>query len=179
MISTRESVRVSSLTVGLAATIGLWTFAAAFAPEILEKFSDYSPWFYGPVWTAAWALFSGVAYTVLRRSHSQNAEGDSLANYRCPEMTATFAPGVSVCASREEKRRLEAATAGFALTISSWVAVLSFTPEAWLDSLNAAPAWFHCLVSVGLWATFSAVIYVALAASERRPPRLRSTESGT
>ncbi len=173
-------MRISSLTVGLAATVGAWTFTAAFLPATVEKLTGYSPWVYGPVSTVVWALFSGVAYAILCRSHGQSAARDSLANYRCPEIAAAAsAPGASVCASREEKRRLGAATAGFALTISTWVAALSFMPEDWLDTLTAAPVWFYCLVSVGLWATFSAVMYLAFVASERRPPRVKSPGSST
>lgn len=179
MNSTRDKVRMSALTVGLAVIVGVWMFVAAFAPEIIEDLGGYSPWVLGPASTAAWALFSGVAYAVLRRSYSQNAATDPLGNYRCPKLAATAnAPDVSLCAGREEKRRLGAATAGFALTIASWVTLLSFMPEAWSDSLNEAPAWFYSLVSIGLWAALSTVMYLAFRASEERPTPLRNKESG-
>ncbi len=170
MTSPRDRVRISSLTVGLAATVGAWTFVAAFAPATLEALGGYSPWIYGPASTAVWALFSGATYALLCRNRDQNAGSDALANYRCPELgIAAPAAGTSVCASREEKTRLGAATAGFALTISTWVAALSFMPEDLLDSLSAAPVWFYCLVSIGLWAAFSTLMYMALSHSDRPP----------
>ncbi len=170
MTTTRDKMRISALTAGLAVMLGVWMFVVAFAPAIIENLGGYSPWVLGPVSTAVWALFSGVAYAVLRRSHSQKAATDLLGNYRCPKLAATArAPYGSLCAGREEKRRLEAATAGFALTISTWVAALSFLPEACLDLLNAAPVWFYCVLSVGLWVASSTVMYMALSQSDRSP----------
>lgn len=174
MTSTRDSARISSLTAGLAVTVSVWAFVAAFVPTILENLGDYSPWILGPVSTGVWALFSTVAYAILCRSHRQSTGTDPLANYRCPEIAAMArAADASLCASREEKRRLGAATAGFALTIGSWVTGLAFMPEAWRDSLDEAPAWFYCLVSIALWAALSTVLYRAFRASGQRLTRLR------
>src|SRR5580700_10986109 len=71
--------------------------------------------------------------------------------------------GPSVCANRDEKNHLAAVTAGFALTITAWVAGLSLMPADWLDPLSAAPAWSYCLGSVGLWAALSRLMYYILA----------------
>jgi len=167
MTSAQDKARVSALTAGLAAVVGIWIFVAAFAPTTIEALGGFSPWFYGPALTAAWALFSGIAYLLLRRTHHA---ADELVNYRCRELEITpYSASTSVCGSRAEKRRLAAVTAGFALTISVWVTALSFLPEDWFNALNAAPVWFYCLVSVGLWGILSAAMRVALAASDHRP----------
>jgi hypothetical protein len=170
MTSAQDKTRVSALMTGLSAVAGSWIFVAAFAPTKLEALGGFSPWFDGPVLTAAWALFSGLAYLLLRRGDIARHAPDEIANYRCRMAETTpYSASASVCASREEKRRLAAATAGFALTISVWVATLSFLPEGWFNALNAAPVWFYCLVSVGLWGLLTAAMRVALEASEHKP----------
>jgi hypothetical protein len=153
-------------------TVVTWIFAAGFAPEKLEALARYSPWLYGPASTGAWALFSAIAYLLIRRSRYQRARDSVDESYHCRELGGA-APtiGSSVCASQNEKDRLAAVTAGFALTISTWVAVLSFMPENWLDSLGEAPAWIYCIASVLLWATLSASTYLIFHASHGRPPR--------
>jgi hypothetical protein len=164
--SARDRERISALTVGLAATVISWTFAAAFAPEKLESLAHYSPWLYGPVSTAAWALFSAVAYLLIRRDGRRKAPQNAQESYRCRELGVREpSNGSSVCANQREKNRLGAVTAGFALTISTWVAALSFMPEGWLDRLGEAPAWVYCIVSVVLWASLSEVMYLIFRAS--------------
>lgn len=157
----RECDRISALAVGLAATVICWTFAGAFAPAELESLSPYSPWLYGPLATAVWALFSGIAYLLISRDQRRRAHLEPREGYRCRD----FAPATSancgwVCANPEEKTRLAALSAGFALTISVWVAALSFLPEGWLDRLGEAPAWTYCLVSLMLWAALSEGMYL-------------------
>jgi len=61
----RDRGRTSALLGGLVVTVAAWTLAAAFAPETLGPLSSYSPWFYGPVTTAVWALFSAIAYLLV------------------------------------------------------------------------------------------------------------------
>jgi hypothetical protein len=169
MTSARDRERFSALMAGLAAMAAAWTFIAAFAPQTLESLGGYSPWFYGPVSTAVWALFSGIAYLFLRGNCRSATSPDTIANYRCRELDNLLrSAGVSVCASREERRRLAGITAGLALTISLWVAALSFLPENWLDFLSAAPVWFYCLTSAGLWGILSTVMYLALRAPDHR-----------
>ena len=160
--------RISALTAGLAATITIWTFAAGYAPSTLERLGEYSPWLYGPVSTAAWAMFSAIAYLLIRRYADQSSR-HSDETYRCRDLGVP-APviGASVCANREEKNRLGAVTAGFALTITAWVGALSLMPPDWLDSLSAAPPWSYCVGSVGLWAALSALMYSFFCAADRR-----------
>jgi hypothetical protein len=166
--SSRERERISALTIGLAASVIAWTFAAAFAPEELESLTRYSLWLYGPAWTAAWALFSALAYLLVRRDR-RKARQNAHEGYRCRELGIRApANGFSICANQREKNRLGAVTAGFALTISAWVGALSFMPEGWLERLGQAPSWVYCVVSVFLWAALSGVMYPIFRASEQR-----------
>jgi bacterioferritin len=168
--SARDRERISALAAGLAATVISWTFAAAFAPEKLEALGHYSPWLYGPAATAAWALFSAIAYLLLRRDRRREAPSNAGEGYRCREL-GVEAPtiGCTVCANQAEKNRLGAVTAGFALTIGTWVAALSFMPEGWLDWLGEAPAWIYCILSIVLWAASSVSMYLIFRASDGRP----------
>lgn len=166
---TRDRDRISALTVGLAATIVIWTFAAAYASSTLEALGEYSPWFYGPVSTLAWAAFSAIAYLVIRRSAQRSSPCQLNETYRCHELgLATPPTGYSVCASRDEKNHLGAVSAGFALTIGAWVAALSLMPPDWLDSLSTAPPWSYCAGSVALWAALSTLMYSVFSAADRR-----------
>jgi hypothetical protein len=164
--SARERDEIPALAAGLAATVIGWIFAAAFAQTELESLSQYSPWLYGPVATAVWALFSAIAYLLISRDQRRRALLEPREGYRCRD----FVPAVSancrsVCANLEEKTRLAAVSAGFALTISVWVATLSFMPQGCLDWLGETPAWIYCLVSVTLWAALSEGIYLIFRAS--------------
>jgi hypothetical protein len=167
--SGRERDRISALAVGLAATIIGWIFAAAFTQAELESLSRYSPWLYGPIATAVWALFSAIAYLLICRDQRGGAFLEPREGYHCRD----FAPAVSAnCrsgfAKPEEKNRLAAISAGFALTISVWVATLSFMPEGCLDWLGEAPAWVYCVISVILWAALSEGMYLVFRASQER-----------
>jgi hypothetical protein len=165
----RDRERISALTAGLAVTIIIWTFAAGYAPAALETLGESSPWFYGPVSTVAWAVFSGIAYLLIPRSGRLSSSLHLDETYRCHDLgVPTPIIGPSVCASRDEKNHLGAVTAGFALTITAWVAALSLMPADWLDSLSAAPAWSYCVGSVGLWAALSTVMYSIFSAADRR-----------
>jgi uncharacterized protein (DUF983 family) len=166
LTSTRDRDRTSALAAGLAVTVISWTFAAAFAPEELESLAHYSPWLYGPAATTAWALFSAIAYLLISRDRRRRAPLNPHEGYRCRELaTAAKANGCSACANQEEKNRLGAVTAGFALTISGWVAALSFMPDGWLDWLGDAPAWIYCIASVVIWAILSEAMYLIFRAS--------------
>jgi hypothetical protein len=168
-ISGRDRDRTSALAVGLAAAVISWTFAAAFAPEKLESLSHYSPWLYGPVATTLWALFSVIAYLIISRDRRRKAPPNLHEGYHCRDLlVAVEASGCSVCANQAEKNRLAAVTAGFALTISGWVAALSFMPNGWLDWLGEAPAWIYCIGSIIMWAISSAAMYLVFHASSEK-----------
>jgi hypothetical protein len=154
--SARGTEPISALTAGLAATIICWTFAVAYAPDSLEALGDYSPWLYGPAAIAVWAMFSTATYLLLRRNGRREIPSSPHENYQCAGLHVT-APshGASVCASRAEKDRLAAVSAGLAFTMSTWVVTLSLAPERWMEALSAAPPWLYCLASAALWAGFS------------------------
>jgi ABC-type transport system involved in cytochrome c biogenesis permease subunit len=161
--------RISALAVGLTVTIASLMFAGAFAPDQLESVSRYSPWLYGPAATAAWALFSLIAYLLISRGRGQRAALDSHPGYGWRELaTAPKRNGCSLCANQKEKNRLAAVTAGFALTLTAWVAVLSFMPDGWLDWLGKAPPWIYCLTSVVIWAGLSTAMYLIFRASYQK-----------
>jgi hypothetical protein len=169
--SARERDRISALAAGLAATVVGWTFAAAFAPREVESLSRYSPWLYGPVAIAIWALFSTIAYLLISRDRRRKVFLEPNEGYRCRD----FAPAASVncrsvCANREEKTRLAAMSAGFALTVSLWVAALSFMPGTFLGWLGEVPAGTYCVVSVILWAALSKGMYLVFRRSRERSP---------
>jgi hypothetical protein len=169
---TRDRDRISALTIGLAATIVIWTFAAAYASPTLEALGEYSPWFYGPASTLAWAAFSAIAYLAIHRSTQRSSPCQLNETYRGQDLGLPVpVAGYSVCANRNEKNHLAAVTAGFALTIASWVAALSLMPADWLDSLSAAPPWSYCAGSVGLWAGLSTLMYSIFSAADRRHHR--------
>jgi len=164
--SARDRQRTSALTIGLTATVAIWTFAAAFAPGKLESLGRLSPWLYGPAASLAWAFFSAIAYLLMSRDRKQNAPLNSFEGYRSRELAMAAKPtGCSVCANQKEKNRLGAVTGGFALTLNIWVAALSFMPEGWLDWLSQSPAWMYCIASVILWATLSEAVYLIFRAS--------------
>lgn len=157
----RHGDRISALAAGLAATLIAWIFVAAFGEAELESLAQYSPWFYGPVATAVWALFSAIAYLLISRDKRPRASLEPREGYRCRDFaSALSADRRSICANLEEKTRLAAASAGFALTTSVWVAALSFMPDDYLDWLGEAPAWIYCLVSVTLWTALSGGMYL-------------------
>jgi ABC-type transport system involved in cytochrome c biogenesis permease subunit len=167
--SARGTEPITALTVGLAAIIICWTCAVAFALNSLEALGDYSPWLYGPAATAVWAVFSAVIYLLIRRNNRRKIPSSPHENYQCAGLHVT-APyhGASVCATRAEKDRLAAVTAGLAFTMSTWVVTLSLAPEGWMDALSVAPPWLYCLASAALWAGFSVTLGAIFRASSRR-----------
>src|SRR4029077_1963722 len=84
-----------------------------------------------------------------------------------------FAPAVSAeclqfARTRRRKPRLAAISAGFALTISIWVATLSFMPEGWLEWLGEAPPWSYWVASVVLCAALSEAMCLVFRRSRER-----------
>jgi hypothetical protein len=164
----RDRERTSALTAGLAATIIFWTFAAGFVPDALDKLGEYSPWLYGPASTTIWAVFSAIAYLLIRRGNPKLSPHPN-ETYRCHDLAvATPHIGSSVCANRKEKNHLAAVTAGFALTISAWVGALSVMPNDWIDSFSLAPPWSYCVASVMFWAASSTAMYSIFSAADYR-----------
>jgi membrane-associated HD superfamily phosphohydrolase len=164
--SRRDRDRIAALAVGLATSVIGWTFTVAFVQEKVDSLFLYPPWLYGVVAIAAWALFSAIAYLLISRDRLQKCCVESHESYHCPDLAATASPNCgSVCANLEQKTRMAAMSAGFALTVSLWVAALSFMPGAFLDWLNEAPAGICCIVSVILWAALSVGMRLVFRAS--------------
>jgi hypothetical protein len=159
----RDRDRIAALAAGLSVIVIGCISVGAFAPERVGSVSK-SPWVYGPATTAAWGFFSIIAYELISWGRRRRTPVESHEGYRCREFILPVAEGSSVCASRAEKNRLAAATAGFALTIGAWVTALSFMPSGWLDWLGQGPAWICCIVSAVLWATLSGIAYVIFRA---------------
>jgi hypothetical protein len=164
--SGRDRDRTCALAVGLSATVVSLIFAGAFAPDQFESVSRVSPWLYGPIASGIWGLFSLIAYLFISRGRGRRAPLDSSEGYCCRELAMAPKPdGCSLCANEREKNRLAAATAGFAVTISAWVAVLSFMPGDWLDWLGRAPSWIYCISSIVLWSTSSGAMHLVFRTS--------------
>ncbi len=135
----RDRARTSALVGGLAGTVAAWTLAAAFASERLGSLSSY---------------------LLVARGRDRMTPLDLHEGYRCPEH--------SLCANQNEKIRLAAVTASFALTITAWVGALSFMPEDWIDWLGNSPVWICCVASMVLWSTLSAAMLLAFRDSSER-----------
>jgi hypothetical protein len=160
---------IPALAAGFAAMVAGWTFAAAFAPEEVDSLSRYSPFVYGPAATAVWGLLSAIAYLLISHTRRREVIFEPNESYRCRDFApVTRGNSSSICASLEEKTRLAAMTAGFALTISLWIAALSFMPGGFLDWLSEVPAGIYCVVSVLLWAALSEGMYLVFRASRER-----------
>jgi hypothetical protein len=167
--SRRQRDMICALAAGFAVMVAGWTFAAAFAPEEVDSLSRYSPFVYGPVATAVWGLLSAIAYLLISHAQRRTVILEPNESYHCRDFAlAARENSSSICANLEEKTRLAAMTAGFALTISLWIAALSFMPGSWLDWLGEAPPGIYCIVSVILWAALSEGMYLVLRASRER-----------
>jgi len=165
----RDKERVAALTGGLALTIITWTFAAGYAPASVDALGGYSPWLYGPVMTAIWGTFAATAYLLIHWKASRKIPPAWDEDYRCAALHAASPTlGLSVSVSRSEKDRLAGVTAGLALTMGTWVAVLSFAPDGWMEGLVTAPPWLCCLASAALWVSFSIASYSVFRALGRR-----------
>ena len=57
--------------------------------------------------------------------------------------------------------------AGFAVTIASWLALFSFVPMEWLESVGISP-WLYSLASIAVWVSSAQLMYWSL---RRKRPR--------
>jgi hypothetical protein len=169
----REKERVAALSVGLALLALLWIAAQAFASAWIASLGTLSIWFYGPISAAAWGLLSLVSYTLIVRAQRRNPA-------LCPEheeatrearrATRADLQKIPKCVEQVdpvEKDKLAALMAGFAITIASWLALISFVPMEWLESIGIAP-WLYCLGSIAVWVGSAQLMYWGL---RRKRPR--------
>jgi hypothetical protein len=170
MAAVAEKDKAAALTVGLSATVAVWILAAAFAGQWLDSVSVLSVEAYALISLAFWLSFSVFAHLLLRKpARAARPAADSTV----PLNKLSAAPAISktadhLCASECEKDKLAALTAGFALTMLSWLASLSFLPRHWLDSLTNASPWILCAASVTLWGMAGPLMYLVFRAARQR-----------
>jgi hypothetical protein len=161
----KEKERVAALSAGLAIVVLIWIAAQAFASDRIASLGTLSIWFYGPISVAAWALLSLISYALIVRAQRRNPA-------LCPEHEeATRDARLAACANLAkipkcveevnvvEKDKLAALGAGFAITITAWLAIFSFVPVEWLDSTISISPWLYCLASVAVWASSAELMY--------------------
>ena len=157
MKRTHEKERIAAVSSGLAIVVLFWMAAGSFAPAWVESLGSLSIWFYGPITLAVWGLLGLGSYVLIIRAQRGNPA-------LCPEHEE------AICAARgaatgelrkvpkcveevdaREKDRLAAVMGGFAITIATWLALLSFAPLKWLDSVANAAPWIYSLASMAVW----------------------------
>ena len=161
----KDKERVAALSVGLAIVVLVWVAAQAFASDRIAALGTLSIWFYGPISAVAWGLLSLISYTLIVRAQRRNPA-------LCPEHEeATREARLAACAdlakipkcveevNAVEKDKLAALMAGFAITITLWLAIFSFVPAQWLDSVISISPWLYCLASIAVWATSAELMY--------------------
>ena len=161
----KEKERVAALSVGLTIVVLVWIAAQAFASEWIASLGTLSIWFYGPISAAAWGVLSLVSYTLIVRAQRRNPA-------LCPEHEeATREARLATCAdlakipkcveevNAVEKDKLAALTAGFAVTITAWLAIFSFVPMEWLGSAISISPWLYCLASIAVWVSSAHLMY--------------------
>ncbi|MBV8134946.1 MAG: hypothetical protein JO121_04780 [Deltaproteobacteria bacterium] len=160
----KEKERVAALSAGLAIVVLVWLAGGAFASEWFVSLGPLSIWFYGPIFAAAWGVLSLVSYTIIVRAQRRNPA-------LCPEHEeATREARLARCAALAkvpkcveqvnvvEKDKLAALMAGFAITIALWLALFSFVPMNWLESISVSP-WLYSLASIAVWASSAHLMY--------------------
>jgi hypothetical protein len=170
----KEKERVAALSAGLAIVVVVWIAAQAFASEWIASLGALSIWFYGPISVAAWGLLSLVSYTLIVRAQRRNPA-------LCPEHEeATREARLATCAdlakipkcveavNAVEKDKLAALTGGFSITIALWLAVFSFAPREWLDSVGSLSPWLYCLASMTVWTSSAVLMYLGFRRSRVR-----------
>jgi hypothetical protein len=156
MKRTHEKERVAALSAGLAITVLAWTAAQAFASDWIDSLGIFSVWLYGPISAMAWGLLSTISYAVIIRAQQRNPA-------LCPEheeMTReerrktcelTKVPKCIEYVSKLERDKLGAMMGGFAITIATWLALLSFAPLGFLDGIVSTRPWIYSLATMALW----------------------------
>jgi hypothetical protein len=165
MKRTHEKERVAALSAGLAIVVLVWIAVQAFGSNWIEPLGVLSIWFYGPITAATWGLLGFISYLLIIRAQRRNPA-------LCPEHEEATreARGAATGELRKvpkcieqvdalEKDKLAALMGGFAITIASWLAVLSFAPLKWLDSIASITPWIYCLASMAVWFGSAELMY--------------------
>jgi hypothetical protein len=165
MKRTHEKERVAALSAGLAIVVLVWMAAEAFASDWIESLGVHSIWLYGPITAAAWGLLSISSYLLIVRAQRRNPalcpEHDEVTREARGAATGELRK-VPKCIEQVdalEKDKLAALMGGFAITIAAWLAVLSFSPPEWLDSIVSISPWIYCLMSMAVWSGSAHLMY--------------------
>ena len=156
MKRTYEKERVAALSAGLAIIVLAWIAVQAFASDWIYSIGVLSVWLYGPISAAAWALISAISYVLIIRAQRRNPAlcpeheevTRELRRKTCP---LTTIPRCIELVDQLERDKLGALMGGFAITIATWLALLSFAPHDWLDGIVSTSPWIYSLASMVVW----------------------------
>lgn len=177
MKRTYEKERVAALSAGLAIIVLAWTGAQAFASNWIDSLGVLSVWFYGPISAAAWGLLSAISYVLIVRAQRHNPA-------LCPEHEeATRELRRKTCELRKvpqciefvdqlERDKLGALMGGFAITIATWLALLSFAPHDWLDGIVSTSPWIYSLASMVVWWGSAELMYWGFRHSRQQDSKI-------
>jgi hypothetical protein len=164
-----DGKNLTALLIGFAiVTIG-WFVLEAFAPAVMDWLGDSSPWVYGPATVVVWGIVSLIARMTIRR----NPTTDNVLPRAVPGGTWSANEKHAFELRTEAARQLEcdkisALSAGFALTVLTWLIVLSYAPSAWIEEIGAQPPWEYSIVSIVYWAVTAEISYLLLRRGRRR-----------
>jgi hypothetical protein len=176
MKRTHEKERVGALSAGLAVVVLLWVAAEAFASPWIQSLGLLSIWLYGPITAAVWGFLSFIAFLLIMRAQRRNPalcpEHEEATREARGAVTSDLAK-IPKCIEQVdalEKDKLAALMAGFAITIAVWLAVLSFAPFQWLESILSRSPWIYCLMSIALWCASAELMYWGFRSRRRLHP---------
>jgi hypothetical protein len=156
MKRTYEKERVAALSAGLAIIVLAWTGAQAFASNWIDSLGLLSVWLYGPISAAAWGLISVISYVLIVRAQRRNPalcpeHEEVTRELRRKTCELTKVPQCIELVSQLERDKLGALMGGFAITIATWLALLSFAPRDWQDDIVSISPWIYSLASMLVW----------------------------
>ena len=156
MKRTYEKERVAALCAGLAIIVLAWTGAQAFASDWINTLSVPSVWLYGPISAAAWGLLSAISYILITRAERRNPalcpeHEEAMRELRRKTCELTKVPKCIEYVDQLERDKLGAVMGGFAITIATWLALLSFAPRGLLDGIVSTSPWIYSLATMLVW----------------------------
>jgi len=173
MKRTYEKERVAALSAGLAIIVLAWTGAQAFASNWVDSLGVHSVWLYGPISAAAWGLLSGISYVLIVRAQRRNPalcpeQEEVTRELRRKTCELTKVPKCIEYVDQLERDKLGALMGGFAITIATWLALLSFAPHDWLDGIVSTSPWIYSLASMVVWWGSAEITYWGFRRGHRR-----------
>lgn len=173
-----EKERVAALSTGLAIVVLVWIGTEAFASDWMESLGALSIWFYGPISAAAWGILSLISYVLILRAQRRNPalcpEHEEAIRTARQATTGNLAKILKCIEDVDlvEKDKLAALTAGFAITIAAWLALLSLAPTDWLDVIVSRSPWIYCLASITVWSVSAELMYWGFRRSRQHHPSI-------